>query len=84
MGVPSRDIKAVTGHKSEESIEHYSKTPDSLRQNMSMGLAGVPSATVTQSQVQVNKVVKVEQHPQPTNVMTHATFSNCTINIQYK
>ena len=80
-GCPSRDIKSVTGHKSDASIELYSKTPDNVRRDMSRTLAGLPS---TVKDITVSNAINVVNTPEKTTMFSNVTFNNCVVNVTYK
>ena len=49
---------------------------------MSNALAGKP-CTSSQSNVQVNKVLNIDNTPQSTNVFSNVTFNNCNVTVNY-
>ena len=59
-GIASRDIMAVTGHKSESSLKHYVRTSNSRKQDMSM---------IISSQMQENIPVAVAREETDENVL---------------
>jgi site-specific recombinase XerD len=59
-GFASRDIMAVTGHKSESSLKHYVRTSNSKKQDMSM---------IISSQMQENIPVAVPREETDGNIL---------------
>lgn len=83
-GFQNRDIMTTSGHHSEQSIKHYSRTSEAKKREMSAAIArkaiqpSIPTSTSTCAPLPVTPEAQSVDHPTtlPSHTLSHTNSSN--------